>query len=349
MPGVLQSTSAGLYCPAGDFYLDPWQAVDRAIITHAHSDHAQPGSREYLTAEPGAAVLRDRLGSEAAIQSLRFGETIEHRGVKISLHPAGHILGSCQVRLEAGGERWVFSGDYKRAADPTCAPFEPLQCDTFITESTFGLPIYRWRPPEEILSDINAWWLANQGRNRTSVIYAYSLGKSQRILAGVDSSPGPILVHGAVERYLNLYRNAGVQLPAVERVNSQNSRLHRGRALVVAPPSATNTPWLRKLGPISTAIASGWMQIRGARRRRAVDRGFALSDHADWDDLLKTIRETGAEHVGVTHGYTGVMVRWLNENGWRASTIATPYHGELEVEQEAAAEQEAESIDNATT
>jgi len=330
MTPLLENTERGLYCAAGDFYIDPWEPVAWAVITHAHGDHARPGCGRYLTASPGVEALRERLEPWSDIDGVDYGRTITHRGVQISLHPAGHILGSAQVRLEHEGQVWVVSGDYKLLPDPTCAAFEPLSCHVFVTESTFGLPIYRWRPTAEIFGDIHAWWRTNQERGRTSMLYAYSLGKGQRVIAGLDAATGPILVHGAIDRYLPIYRRAGVPLPLTERATTENSRETRGRALVVAPPSAAGTPWLRKFGEVSTAIASGWMQIRGARRRRAVDRGFALSDHADWDGLSSTVRATGAEQVWVTHGYVGVMVRWLREQGLDARGLATRFEGELE-------------------
>jgi putative mRNA 3-end processing factor len=245
------------------------------------------------------------------------------------------LLGSAQIRIEQRGEVVVFSGDYKTHVDPTCEPLEPLRCHTFITESTFGLPIYRWPSPEEVGQEINAWWRQNQERGRTSVIFAYALGKAQRVLAGLDATIGPVLMHGAVSRFYSAYERAGIALPAAEYAGAENSKASRGRALVVAPPSAAGTPWLRKFGPVSTAMASGWMQIRGARRRRSMDRGFVLSDHADWNGLIGTIRSTGAEEIWVTHGYTAEMVRWLSENGWNARAIATRYEGEVEDPEEA--------------
>jgi putative mRNA 3-end processing factor len=327
---LLETTDQGLYCAAGDFYIDPWRPVARAIITHAHSDHARAGSQSYLTAARGVDILRDRVGADAEVQGLQFGKTIDHSGVRVSLHPAGHILGSAQVRLEYRGEVWVVSGDYKTIADRTCDAFEPLACHVFITESTFGLPIYRWRPNDELVAEVNDWWRTNQERGRTSVIFAYALGKAQRVLASLDESLGPLLLHGAVERYVPLYRAAGIDLPECCRATTENARQTRGRAMVVAPPSAAGTPWLRKFGDIATAFASGWMQIRGTRRRRAVDRGFAISDHADWDGLLGAIDATGADEIIVTHGYRSTLVRWLTEHGKQARAIATAFEGELE-------------------
>lgn len=325
---LLQINEKGLHCSAGDFYIDPWRSVDLAVTTHAHSDHARSGSRHYLTAEPGRLVLQERLGPSARIQSIPYGETVTRNGVSISLHPAGHILGSAQVRVEFGGEVWVVSGDYKVEPDATCTPFEAVRCHTFITESTFGLPIYRWRPQAEVFAEINAWWKGNQSVGRTSVLNAYSLGKAQRLLAGVDASLGPIFVHGAAARMLPLYAAAGVKLPQAEPVNVESVRWAEGRGLVVAPPSVTGTPWLHQFGEVSTGFASGWMQIRSMRRRQGLDRGFVMSDHADWNGLLSAIRATGARRVLVTHGYTGPMVRWLRENGWESDVLATRFEGE---------------------
>ncbi|MDB6152629.1 MAG: exonuclease of the beta-lactamase fold involved in processing-like protein [Chthoniobacteraceae bacterium] len=335
---LLRNTSGGLYCEAGDFYIDPWKGVDYAVITHAHSDHARIGSRNYLASEEGRAVLQERLGPESRIESLPYGKSITRNGVTISFHPAGHILGSAQVRVEYRGEIWVASGDYKVEAEPTCTPFEPVRCHTFITESTFGLPIYRWRPQAEVFADVNGWWRANQAAGRTSVLFAYSLGKAQRVLAGIDPSIGPIFVHGAVAKLLPHYAAAGVELPEVQSV--ETFRAAEGRGLVVGPASIDGTPWLRKFGEISKAFASGWMQLRGARRRQALDRGFVLSDHADWQGLLSAIRATGAERIWVTHGSTGPMVRWLRENGWEAQALVTRFFGEAANGKEEAEEKE---------
>ncbi len=326
MAALLHSTDRGLYCAAGDFYIDPWQPVERAVITHAHGDHARPGCGAYLTTDRGAPLLRERLGPDAKIETVPYGRTVHFNSVEVSLHPAGHILGSAQIRIATSGEVWVASGDYKTHPDATCEPFEPFRCHTFLTESTYGLPIYRWRPPEEIFAEIQQWWAANQAIGRSSVLFAYSLGKAQRILAGIDASIGPIFVHGAVARYLAAYAAAGVQLPPVEHAEGAT----RGCGLVLAPPSARGTPWLRRFGESSTAFVSGWMQIRGARRRRAVDRGFVLSDHADWPALLDTIRATGAENVLATHGYTGPLTRWLQERGANARAVTTSFEGDAE-------------------
>ncbi len=324
---MLRVTDSGLYCDAGDFFIDPWRPVPRAVVTHAHSDHLTGGCGRYLVADRGVLVSRERLGQWAdRVEGVAFGDVRTINGVRVSLHPAGHILGSAQVRLELNGEVWVASGDYKTDADPTCDAWEPVRCHTFITESTFGLPIYRWPSSQAVFDDVNAWWRANVASGLTSLLFGYGLGKAQRLLAGLDSSIGPILVHGAVDRMTQLYREAGVPLPHTEHASSA-SKLTRG-AIVVAPPSADGSTWARKFGAQSTAFASGWMLVRGARRRRSVDRGFTLSDHVDWPQLLDAIEATGAERVLVTHGFTGAVVRWLREHGLSADVLSTRYEGE---------------------
>ncbi len=281
-------------------------------------------------------MLALRVQTGAVIESLEYGQPVRLGDVRVGLHPAGHVLGSAQVLLECGGERWVVSGDYKVHADPTCAPFRPVRCDTFITEATFALPIYRWPEPEAVWAQIDSWWRENQQRRRTCVLYAYALGKAQRILAGVDASIGPILVHGAVARFESAYRAAGVHLPPTQTASAETARATRGRALVIAPPSAANTSWLTKFKPVSQAFASGWMAIRGARRRRAVDRGFVLSDHADWAQLNGVIEATGAKRIGVTHGSCEVLRRWLAERGYESFVLPTRWEGDEDERSEAA-------------
>jgi putative mRNA 3-end processing factor len=259
---------------------------------------------------------------------MRYGESRRLNKVTVSFHPAGHVLGSAQIRIEHRGEVWVVSGDYKTHADPTCASFDPVRCHTFLTESTFGLPVYRWPSPQSVIEEIHEWWRTNQAAQRTSVLFAYSLGKAQRILASLDASTGLIFVHGAVRKLNAHYEAAGVALPLVQTPTREKIREAGGRALVIAPPACDGSAWLDAMGDVSTGYASGWMLLRGTRRRRAADRGFALSDHADWDGLLSSIRATGAERVLVTHGYAGSLSRWLGENGWQAESIATRFAGE---------------------
>lgn len=328
MAALIQETPSGLYCEAGDFYIDPWRRVPRAVITHAHADHARPGSAKYLATREGRRILRTRLGPSADIETIPYGETISLNGVTLSFHPAGHVLGSAQVRVESGGEVWVVSGDYKIEPDRTCASFEHVRCHTFITESTFGLPVYRWLPQQEIFDDINRWWIQCRDEGIVAVLLAYSLGKSQRLIAGVDASIGPIYCHTAVEQLNQDYRDSGIDLPPTWLPSQAPARKGWGGVLVVAPPAVTGSAWLNKFGEVSLAMASGWMMTRGTRRWQSVDRGFPLSDHADWPGLLKAIEETQAEQILVTHGQTGPMVRWLRENGKQARAIVTKFNAD---------------------
>jgi putative mRNA 3-end processing factor len=326
--GLITLTPRGLYCKTGDFYIDPWLPVDRAIVTHAHADHAYRGSKKYLVAAEGLALARIRLDPEAIVEGLPYGKTTDIGGVKVSFHPAGHILGSAQARLEYKGEVWVVSGDYKLTPDPTCAPFEHIKCDYFITEATFGLPIYRWPDPKSVWGEIDEWWRRNKEHGKCSIIFAYSLGKAQRILNGIDRSIGPVFTHGSVERLTQAYREAGVDLAPTTYVGNVTSKKEFAGGLVVAPPSAQMSTWMKRFGPQSTAFASGWMMVRGARRQRAVDRGFVLSDHADWPELLTAIRATEAETVYVTHGFAEEVVRYLNETGMHAQPLKTRFVGD---------------------
>jgi putative mRNA 3-end processing factor len=324
---LIIARSEGLYCPLGDFYIDPWRPVARAVITHGHADHARPGSAAYLCHRDSVAILQRRLGA-VNVEGVAYGESLDWSGVKLSLHPAGHILGSAQVRVAFRGEVWVASGDYKLEADGTCAPFEPIRCDAFITESTFGLPLYRWRPQADIFGDINRWWRANAQECRASVVQAYSLGKAQRILKNLDGEIGPIVCHGALEPINEIYRRLGVALPRRFSAHDGLDKKQLSRSLVLAPPAAARSPWIRRFGAHSDAFASGWMQIRGNRRRRGVDQGFALSDHADWFGLLQAIGATGASRVFVTHGGVAPLVRYLHEKGIDAQALAAEYGDE---------------------
>lgn len=325
---LIEPTRHGLYCEAGGFYIDPWRAVDRAVITHAHSDHARSGSVAYLCSESGEGVLRERVGKQATLETLAWGEARTIGEVAVSLFPAGHVLGSAQILVEHAGERWVVSGDYKTQEDRSCERFEPVPCHTFITESTFGLPIYRWKPTQEILDKVHAWWRKNQEAGRTSILFAYALGKAQRILCGLDPEVGPIGVHGSVNRFLPHYRYWGKPIPDCLHAKGDAIKQLRGCGIVIAPGSTQHSEWIRKFAPYSLAFASGWMQIRGGRRRRALDQGFVISDHADWDGILGAIEATGAERIGVTHGYTEALLRWLREQGKEAWEIPTRFQGE---------------------
>lgn len=326
--GLISLTSKGLYCKLGDFYIDPWKPVKKAVITHAHSDHAYRGHGRYLVTKQGEQLARIRLDDASIITTQDYGKTTSVNGVKVSFHPAGHILGSAQVRIEYKGEVWVISGDYKLTPDATCAPFEPIKCHHFITEATFGLPIYRWPPTEQIFTEINSWWRRNIEKGKASVLFAYALGKAQRVMSGIDRSLGPIFTHGAVERLTQAYRESGVDLPKTQYAGSVTNKKEFAGSLVVAPPSAQASTWLRRFGSQSTAFASGWMMVRGARRQRAVDRGFVLSDHADWPELLQAIAYTEAETVYVTHGFANEVVRFLREKGTNAVPLKTQFVGD---------------------
>lgn len=322
---LLTTTENGLYCAAGDFYIDPWRGVPRAVITHAHSDHARWGSQAYLCPPDGARVLRRRLGNGAVIKTQAYGLPRNIGGVALTFVPAGHILGSAQVLLEYAGHRWVVSGDYKTQADRTCRPHEVVPCHVFITESTFGLPIYRWQPQAEVFARINKWWAANRAEGACSVLYAYTLGKAQRLLANVDGGIGPIVVHPSVAEATEDYIAEGIGMPTY--ATQFDKQQHQG-ALVVAPPGTADSNWLRQFGDVRTAFASGWMQVRGNRRRQNLDAGFALSDHADWPGLLATISATGAERVLVTHGFVDTLVAYLQEQGTDAAPLHTPFAGD---------------------
>ena len=319
----------GIYCAQAGLYIDPWKPVDKAIITHAHSDHARWGMKSYLAHEHAVPVMKMRLGTDINVQAMKYGEPITVNGVHISLHPAGHIWGSAQVRLEYKGEIWVVSGDYKLQHDGISQPFEPVRCHNFITESTFGLPVYKFPSAENIHNDINDWWRKNRDEGKNSVILAYALGKAQRVLKHLDTSVGPIYLHGAVDNINKLYTDNIGALPDAIRIDSSVNRKDIKGAMIIAPPSADGTPWIRSLNPYKLGICSGWMQLRGTRRRRNADRGFVMSDHADWDQLNTAVKETGAQNVYVTHGYKSIYAKWLStEYGLNATEVDTLYTGE---------------------
>jgi putative mRNA 3-end processing factor len=341
---LIEFSDKGLYCPAGKFYIDPWQPVEKAIITHAHSDHAKAGHKHYLCHPASKPLLQWRLGAGLSIDTAEWNETVMINGVKISLHPAGHIIGSSQVRIEYKDEVWVFSGDYKTENDGISGEFEPVRCHTFISESTFGLPIYQWKSQAEIFASIQDWIKDNQASGKTSVLIAYSLGKAQRIMKAISGVTDKIFVHGAVWNMHEALLNAGYDLPAVQRVTPDIPKEQYKNAVIVAPPSADGTTWMKKFSPYSVGVCSGWMQVRGNLRRRNADAGFALSDHADWKGLLQAVKATGAEKVFVTHGFQAAFSRYLTENGIEAAEVKTAYGGEEEEQEQPSttAEQEKE-------
>ena len=329
---LIEFTDKGLFCAPGQFYIDPWKPVEKAVITHAHSDHARIGSQAYLCYRDTLPLLQLRLGQQN-YQAVEWNEKIYLNGVTVSLHPAGHIIGSSQIRIEYNGEVWVVSGDYKTEPDGISGIFEPIPCHTFITESTFGLPIYNWKPQHEIFHDIQNWVRNNEVAGKTSVIIAYSLGKAQRVLKAIEDVTGNIFVHGAIWNVHQTLVQAGWQLPEVKRINPDNTKEDYKGSVVIAPPSADGSPWMRRFTPYSVGICSGWMQVRGNQRRRNADAGFALSDHADWSGLLQTVKATGAQKVYVTHGFQSVFSRYLNEQGIEAAEVKTEFGTEDEADE----------------
>lgn len=324
----------GLYCPAGDFHIDPWRPVARAVITHGHGDHARGGMGRYHTVADGLPILRWRLGDQP-YSAYEYGEPFRLGAADVSLHPAGHVLGSAQVRIEADGEVWVVSGDYKRQPDPTCAPFEVVPCDVFITESTFGLPVYRWPHTPDVAREIVEWRDECGARGEAAVLLCYALGKAQRLLAELAAfTDRPALLHGAVAAGVEVYRQAGIAMLETVPVSETAKGAEFAGELIVAPPSAAGSAWMRRFRGAQTGFASGWMRVRGNRRRRNYDRGFVVSDHADWPDLMRTIRETGARRVIATHGNTDAILRALNEAGVAAEAFRTEFGEAGEGEQE---------------
>jgi putative mRNA 3-end processing factor len=325
---LIVATDRGLYCPPGDFYVDPWQPVQTAVITHAHGDHLRHGSAQYFVARPGESLARYRLGSGHTLAGIEYGVQHSFGTTNVSLHPAGHVLGSAQVRIAHGGRVWVVSGDYKLQHDPTCAALEPLACDVFISEATFALPVYRWSQTRDVIADIARWWGANRERGLCSMLFCYALGKAQRVLAELRAfTAEPVYVHGAVGVLVDLYRKAGIAMLPTLLATMERSADYRG-ALIIAPPGAAGTPWMRRFGDHVTGFCSGWMRVRGDRRRCGYDRGFVLSDHADWPALIETCLATHAPCVLLTHGRTEALTRYLNEHGVEARALMTAYSSE---------------------
>ena len=327
--GLIRLTPQGLYCPAAEAWIDPWRPVSRALITHGHADHARPGSGTYWAEQSGEDVLRQRLVAGIALTGVGYGQELRIGEALVSFHSAGHVLGSAQIRISAGGETWLISGDYKLDADPSCTPFEPVTADVLITEATFGLPIYRWRPGAEVAAQILAWW--REAPQRPSLLFAYAFGKAQRLLAELAALglEDEVLLHGAVQALMAPYRSAGVVLPPTRPLSDLPRSESLAGRLVIAPPAAHRSAWMKRFQNPQTAFVSGWMAVRGARRRRGFERGFALSDHADWDGLLRTVRGCGARQVFVTHGNSDDLARYLREEeGLAAEPLGRAFEAE---------------------
>ena len=327
---VVELTNDGLYCAAGDFFIDPWRPVKRAVITHGHSDHARVGATHYFSTPTSAPILRHRLGRDIDLETKPYGERFALKEATVSFHPAGHVLGSAQVRVEVGGQTWVISGDYKRSPDASCEPFEVVPCDVFISEATFALPVYAWPPSEVIAAQILKWWEAYH--DGASLLFAYAFGKTQRVLAELAKlTDRTVYLHGSCEELTRIYREAGVRLVNTELVADQPKSFDFKNQLVLAPPSGHRSTWMKRFKNPQTGFASGWMQIRGNRRRRGYERGFVMSDHADWRDLVSTIRATGAKRVLLTHGSTEVLERYLREElRIDCAPLDTQFEGEAE-------------------
>lgn len=339
---LLAFNDKGIYCAQADVYLDPWRAVPKAIITHGHSDHARWGHGSYITHHQNVPIIQHRLGN-ITVTGKNWGETFTINGVSFSFYPAGHIVGSAQVRVEYKGEVWVFTGDYKTEDDGISTPYEVVKCHTFITENTFGLPAFKWLPQAEVMADINTWWAQNRAEGQTSVIFAYTLGKAQRILKYLDPSIGKIYTHGAVENMTEVIRSM-ITFPETTLITRDTKKEDIAGSIVIAPPSAHGTPWIKRLTPYVTGSASGWMAFRGARKRRAIDKGFVMSDHCDFQGLLESIKATGAEKIICTHGYSDIFSAYLRELGYDARTEHTQYEGD-EGEVEAVANPEAQDTE----
>lgn len=324
---LLAFNDKGIYCKVADVYIDPWRPVDKAIITHGHSDHSRWGHKQYITHHTNIPIIKHRLG-DITVTGKEYNETFTINNVKFSFHPAGHIIGSSQIRVEHKGEVWVFTGDYKIEDDGVSVPYQPIRCHTFITECTFGLPAFKWTPQAEVFESINSWWSRNQKEQKTSILFGYSLGKAQRLLKYLEPSIGKIYTHGAIENMTEVLRPM-LHFPETTLITKATKKEELKGNIVLAPPSAHGGTWIRKMVPYVTASASGWMAFRGARRRRAIDKGFVLSDHCDWQGLLQAIEATGAEKIITTHGYTDIFARYLREQGYDARTEQTQYEGEL--------------------
>lgn len=325
---LLSFTEKGIFCNKAGFYIDPWHKVDKAIITHAHADHSRWGMKNYLAHIHSVPIMKHRLGQNISIQGLDYGKEININGVKVSLHPAGHIIGSSQIKVEYKGEVWVVSGDYKLSKDNISQPFESIKCTHFVSESTFGLPIFKWRNQDKVFEEINHWWQKNAQNGISSILLGYSLGKAQRIIANVDASIGKIFVHGSIAQINEAYGNSGIGIKETFTVNANTSKEELKKGLIVAPPSVMNNSWLHKFEPYEIGVCSGWMTMRGTRRRQNIERGFVISDHADWDELNQAIASSEAEKIYVTHGYTDSYVKFLREQGLDAEIVKTQFVGE---------------------
>lgn len=337
-PPLLAATNRGLECAAGNFVIDPYSKTSTAVLTHAHADHARPVAETYYAASSCVPLLHRRLGKELDIRGVEFGQPLTLGKTTVSFHPAGHVLGSAQIRVQtteqpgnsvAKPEVWVFTGDFKRDADPSCEPFELVRCDTFITEATFALPVYQWQPGAEVASEIYHWWQSMKRAGRPAILFCYALGKAQRVLAELTRlTSEAVYLHGAVDPLTAIYREAGISLLPTKSIDLTDRKKSYEGELIIAPPGASGSTWMRRFPNAGTGFCSGWMRVRGNRRRRGYDRGFVLSDHADWNGLIETIEQTGARQVLTTHGQASALIRLLNERGINAKELVTRYNAD---------------------
>lgn len=328
---LIKFTNKGIYCEQGRFYIDPWQPVDLAVTTHGHADHVKWGNKAYLCHELTKPILHQRLGTDLVIETLPYNKQIDINGVKLSMFPAGHVIGSAQIRLEYKGEICVVSGDYKVEFDGISTPFEPVKCHTFVSESTFGLPIYKWQPQDIVFNQIRNWVSDNRDKGKTSVLVAYSLGKAQRLIKNL-AEYCEIYVHNSIANLNEGFVKAGVDLPDTIRITPELKKEALQQGIVIVPPAMAEGKWIKTLQQAATGVCSGWMQVRAGRRWRSADAGFALSDHADWPGLLSAIEATEAEKVFVTHGFTATFSKYLNEIGIASEEVKTQYGNEEEEE-----------------
>lgn len=313
---MLELTPVGLYCPKGNFYIDPMYPVENALITHAHSDHAREGSRNYFAHHATMAIMNSRFSRwDEVYHPTDYEDYFQLGPVKCSFHPAGHVLGSAQIRLEYNGEVWVVSGDYKRDPDQTCKPYQPIKCDVFITETTFALPIFRWEKTEDVVIRIQEWIRQSHELDRIPILYAYSLGKTQRLLVELaKAGQENFVIHSSADKICRIYRDQGIPIPHYEIFSDRMAPLDITNKVLIFPPMMQRSKFVRRYKNLSEALVSGWMALRGTRRRRGVERGFVLSDHADWPSLCRTVRGSGAKKVFSTHGYTDVFARFVSES-----------------------------------
>lgn len=318
---LVEFTSKGMYCPAADVYIDPHNAVNKAIVTHAHSDHARPGHKSYICPDGSLALIKLRLGRHIQAASYPFGQKFYINGVEFTFFSAGHVVGSAQLRIVYKGETWVVSGDYKRALDGLTDPFEPVRCHCFITESTFGLPLYRWESQAEITRQMQQWWQDNKDHQKPSLVSAYALGKAQRILHMLANDPiGPVYAHSTILKTNEVIQKLGYPLPNVKPIPAKWKENEWAGALILSASLSTG-PWAGRISPWQKAEASGWMALKKFRDRHG-GASFVLSDHADWDDLIATIKDTGAQKIYTMHGYDKALAQWLQSQGYDAAAVS---------------------------